>query len=73
MFKKKAHGLTLAYKAFVGFLTLWTSLIGGFLALWAFLAPTHVVLTMLDVKNFNQCGLCESTCRWPTRITSYAG
>jgi len=42
MFKKKALGLAMAHMAFVGFLVLWTSLIGDFFILWAFLTLAHV-------------------------------
>ena len=42
MLKMKAHGLVLTHRAFVGFLALWTSLM-GFFSMWAFLALTHMV------------------------------
>jgi len=37
----KAHGLALIHRAFVGFLALWTSLLGAFFLMWAFLALAH--------------------------------
>jgi len=52
MFKKKAHGLALAYRAFVGGggggFALWAFLMWCFLALWVFLAPTWSRSSLVD-------------------------
>jgi len=47
MFKKKVHELAQAYRAFVVFFALWTSLMWGFLALW-----DSLMCVLLDLWAF---------------------
>ena len=41
MLKKKAHGIALTHKAFVGFLALWASLMGSFFQCGLFFPHPH--------------------------------
>jgi len=42
MWKIKVHGLALAHRAFVGFLSLWTTLLGAFFLMWTLFALAHM-------------------------------